>query len=282
MSVSVMTWVWNSSTSGPTQRLVLLAIADCANDQGTDAYPATATLAKKTGLSERGVRKAINGLRSIGELAVEYKAGPRGCNRYRVLMSDPVPHAGNPEPDATRHDVHSAPRATSTRHDVPGTRHKTSPDPAPGAPEPSMNKPEPKNIMSATEPPTSKTPRPDVEHICRHLADRIEANGSKRPTITDGWRTAARLLLDADHRTVVQVVAAIDWCQSDDFWRGNVLSMSKLRTRYDQLRLAAQRANGQRGQRDYNGLMLNEQTIADLERGRRLAAMDKLAIEEKS
>lgn len=83
--------------------------------------------------------------------------------------------------------------------------------------------------------------RPDVDDLCRHLADAIEANGSKRPTVTKRWRTSARLLLDADGRTPDQVRAAIDWCQADTFWRSVILSMPKLREKYDQIRLAAQR-----------------------------------------
>lgn len=82
-------------------------------------------------------------------------------------------------------------------------------------------------------------PRADVERICRHLADRIEGNGSKRPDITKKWRDAARLLLDKDGRSVEQVIACIDWCQSSTFWRPNILSMPKLREKYDQLRLQA-------------------------------------------
>ena len=82
--------------------------------------------------------------------------------------------------------------------------------------------------------------REDVERICRHLADRIEDNGSKRPKITQAWRTEARRLLDLDHRTVDQVIRCIDWCQNNTFWRKNVLSMPKLREQYDRLRLAAQ------------------------------------------
>ncbi len=146
MSVGVMAWVWKHSQSKPVQRLVLLAIADCANDRGTDAFPAASTLAKKTGLSERGVRKAINDLQSIGELEVDYKAGPKGCNRYRVLMPDLAPHAG------------------STRHHVPGTRHETTGDPAPRAPEPSLNHPptEPSlepSLSGALFEPQTKPPR---------------------------------------------------------------------------------------------------------------------------
>ncbi len=73
------------------------------------------------------------------------------------------------------------------------------------------------------------------------LADRIQANGSKRPTITGAWRTAARLMLDRDGRTEAQVALAISWCQDNEFWRANILSMPKLREKYEQMRLQAQR-----------------------------------------
>jgi monoamine oxidase len=89
--------------------------------------------------------------------------------------------------------------------------------------------------------------RDDVERLCEYLAGRVEANGSKRPSITKRWRDSARLMLDNDGRTEQQVMTAIDWCQDHEFWRANILSMPKLRERYDQLRLQAQRvpaANG--------------------------------------
>lgn len=83
--------------------------------------------------------------------------------------------------------------------------------------------------------------RPEVMALCVHLADRIEGNGSKRPPITKGWTDAARRLLDLDHREVAKVHKAIDWCQDDEFWRANILSMPTLRKQYDKLRLSAQR-----------------------------------------
>ena len=87
--------------------------------------------------------------------------------------------------------------------------------------------------------------RADVDRLCEHLADRIERNGSKRPTIGKTWHDAARLMLDNDGRTEQEVHGAIEWCQADEFWRSNILSMPKLREKYDQLRLQAQR--NQRG-----------------------------------
>lgn len=82
--------------------------------------------------------------------------------------------------------------------------------------------------------------RDDVDRLCEHLADRIEQQTGKRPNILKRWRTSARLLLDTDHRTEAQVHAAIDWCQDDEFWRANILSMPKLREKYVTLRLKAQ------------------------------------------
>lgn len=105
--------------------------------------------------------------------------------------------------------------------------------PGPTRPQPD---PEPDPVVSAIA-----ERRDDVERICEHLARRIEANGAKRPDVTKGWRDAARLMLDRDGRTEDEIHGAIDWCQSDEFWRANVLSLPKLREKYDQLRLQAQR-----------------------------------------
>lgn len=129
-------------------------------------------------------------------------------------LSDAISHA---PPDTTRVVVTTV-----------STDHNPEPDPQPATRTP-----------SAAE-------RPDVERICQHLADRIEANGSKRPTVSARWYRAGRLLLDADGHTEQQVHNAIDWCQADEFWRANVLSMPKLREKYDQMRLAAQRPRGGR------------------------------------
>jgi len=88
-------------------------------------------------------------------------------------------------------------------------------------------------------------PRPDVEAICSLLADLIEANGSKRPTITKRWRDSGRLLIDGDKRNVAEVERIIRWCQASTFWRSNVMSMTKLREKYDTLRLQADRDSAQ-------------------------------------
>lgn len=52
------------------------------------------------------------------------------------------------------------------------------------------------------------------------------------------WQTWARsidLAIRVDKRTVTQLETIIDWCQEDSFWCSNILSTSKLRTKFDEL-----------------------------------------------
>ena len=92
--------------------------------------------------------------------------------------------------------------------------------------------------------------RPEVAGLCDLLADRIEANGSKRPVVTRKWLDACRLMLDRDGRTEADVRGAIEWSQAHEFWRANILSLPTLREKFEQLRLQAER---DRATRPING-----------------------------
>jgi hypothetical protein len=85
------------------------------------------------------------------------------------------------------------------------------------------------------------TLRPDVISLLNLLDEEIRKNGGKVPSRTKKNADAARLMLDRDNIPAADVAGAIRWSQADEFWRSNILSMSKLREKYDQLRLAAQR-----------------------------------------
>jgi hypothetical protein len=86
---------------------------------------------------------------------------------------------------------------------------------------------------------------PSREPSCRlsHLlADLIAQDGSKRPMVTKRWADAERLLFERDERDGDEVERLIRWCQADEFWRANILSMPKFREQYDRLRKNAKRA----------------------------------------
>jgi hypothetical protein len=137
-------------------------------------------------------------------------------------------------------------RSQSVRANTSATSEEVASTPTRPDPTPISKEIEEPSIVSETAAPPDAPPEPvrdDVGRICLHLADRIEGNGSKRPPIRKAWFTAARLMLDRDGRSEADVHAAIDWCQDDGFWRGNVLSLPKLRERYDQMRLQAERSS---------------------------------------
>lgn len=145
-------------------------------------------------------------------------------DRMERVRSSRKPSSQDVRANNQRTDSEPAEHFAGTSHDVRLTPTQPSPT-------------HPSSSLSETAPP----PRDDVQQVCAHLADRIEENGSKRPTIGKGWKDAARLMIDRDGRTVDQIIKAIDWCQDDEFWRPNIMSMPKLREKYDQLRLAAQK-----------------------------------------
>src|SRR5258706_5616674 len=87
MSVRTMATVWERSQHAGTELLMLLAIADFADDNG-NAYPAVATLAAKCRMTSRNANLILAELRSTGELEVRPNQGPRGTNRYRIVHAE--------------------------------------------------------------------------------------------------------------------------------------------------------------------------------------------------
>jgi hypothetical protein len=105
-----MTWVWQHSRADGNVRLVLLAIADSANDDGLDAWPSMNRLCQKTRLSERTIRRCVRELEQLGELRClggrRGAHGRRVSNRYEVTMASSGqidrstrPTTGQPRPE---------------------------------------------------------------------------------------------------------------------------------------------------------------------------------------
>ena len=80
-----MARVWAHSKHGGTELLLMLAIADFADDDG-NAYPAVGTLAEKCRMSSRNANHLLATLRESGELEIRLNEGPRGTNRYRIAL----------------------------------------------------------------------------------------------------------------------------------------------------------------------------------------------------
>lgn len=243
--------VRSSTDLVPPRKLIMLVLSDMS-EAGTAEVPARRTpslkqLAKETGLGRSTVAEHLKGLQKEGWLRIKPNPGDR--NGYQLLIpwapdTDPVVvQEPDPKPDEVQEP--------DPGNQVEGSRSRTDEVQEPDTTRPAPGPPIRKNELDLPDEPSSssaKPPRPEIERICQHLADRMIANGCKAPTIGQKWRDAARLLLDKDGRTEDQVIAAIDWATADPFWQANILSLPTLRAKYEQLRLAAvrkrERANG--------------------------------------
>ncbi|MDX1545607.1 MAG: helix-turn-helix domain-containing protein [Rhodothermales bacterium] len=96
MSYQAVKYVLRHSRARGSARLVLVAIAEHADETGGRAWPSTETLAELANVSERMVRKNLRELESLGELTVHYKSGPHGCNLYTISLSAKPAEATTP------------------------------------------------------------------------------------------------------------------------------------------------------------------------------------------
>lgn len=246
MSNEALTWAFRQDLP-LTQKFVLVALADYADENG-ECFPKHERTAQRTGTSVSTVKRAIKSLTETGYLTTTHQYRDDGrfrANRYRLNIAHDIPGQSDPVGGSERTD--HQPRVTP----LPGQSDpNTGSEWASKNPQENPHRNPQENLGAAAadaeaegaieevfDDPTEN--RPEVEELCNLLADCIEANGSKRPTITDRWRDAARLLLDRDGRTTEQVAWIIQWSQTDEFWRGNILSMPTLRRQFDRLRLKA-------------------------------------------
>ena len=90
MSVRTISRVWEGSTHSGSELLMLLAIADFADDEGR-AYPSISTLATKCRTKPRYAIVLLEALGRSGELEIQKHKGPMGrggrTNLYRVVLS---------------------------------------------------------------------------------------------------------------------------------------------------------------------------------------------------
>lgn len=108
-----------------TDKFVLVAMADYAQDDGTHCYPSVETLARKTNLCERSVRYALRRLELAKLLVAQGVSNGRTPTKYRIALEN---------------SVQGILGGTS----CPVGGQSKTPNPAPVAPNPSLTVIEPK------------------------------------------------------------------------------------------------------------------------------------------
>lgn len=132
MSIRAIQAVWDRTATGGSVRLLLLALADFADEEGW-AWPSVATLAHRTGRSERQVQRLIGIAIEAGELESD-RGGGRGSSRYRITPGgEPVGGVTSTSPLGRhrrqgRGDTRDTPGATPA---TPEPSREPSDDPSP-------------------------------------------------------------------------------------------------------------------------------------------------------
>lgn len=168
MSIRAIQTVWDSSAQKGSALLLLLAIADYADDENC-AWPAVSTLAQKIRMSERHVQGLLAHLAVEGEIKIHANRGMRGCNLYQIVKQPLRGEAGctgGVKPDARRGEAGCAKGVN------------------PASPNPSLNRQEPERVEqlrfdSKASQPLSRSIFFDDEEIQKVFDSWIEHQRSK-------------------------------------------------------------------------------------------------------
>jgi hypothetical protein len=74
MSIKIMSACWDIDNLSHTQKIVLLSLADQANDSGV-CWPSMSSTSQRCGLNERSARRVIAELESMGHLSRSFHSG---------------------------------------------------------------------------------------------------------------------------------------------------------------------------------------------------------------
>lgn len=142
-----MTLAWSAKVGDHTDKLVLLALADNANDAG-ECYPSLTSVAMRCEVSKRTAIRAIQSLVEAGHVSIRKQAGRNSS--YRVH-----PTGDNVSPVTESHQCQEV-----TGDNVTPTGDNVSPLPPPYKPPPSENRHKPSiraraRVPGVDEPPPS-------------------------------------------------------------------------------------------------------------------------------
>lgn len=233
-NATVAVWRYRDEALTAVDRYVLLALADEADSAGYidgRARRSAPHIAEKTHLSRRTVDRTLKRLVAmdlVNVVTAPVRGGKNGGEPgdYHLPMVTMSNRSDDPDDTVTNRVGHTV------QSDADRASSRDNPGSSPG--------------MSDVPP---DDPMATPMYLAGLLADLIEQNGSRRPTVTKSWVTEIDRMIRLDERSPDLVEKCIRWAQADSFWRANIMSPAKLRKHYDRLRLdsiAAKQSNGRK------------------------------------
>lgn len=200
-----MNLVWEHAPVSGNELLLMLALADFADDEGRAGASMT-TLARKTRSDERTARRVLRRLQKHGLIAVDRKPGPENINRYRLLCEG---------------WGQFAPGGVLPGGVLPPPPGQIAPTPGGEMPPRGQSAPTP---ATASPPAQTRSPRagartrtPSIDLLEAHTPDVCVLENGSSPTgeahthaeaarIVEGWRTTFPAARGQAHRKVLAVI----------------------------------------------------------------------------
>jgi hypothetical protein len=180
MSIDVLSWVLKHSDETLGRRLVLLALADCAHDDGRGAWPSVQTVADKARLSRRQAQRCLRDLEENGSIERD-GSGRHGTACWTVVMG---------RKDVAPTDCQGATNRTPDGSELVQNVART---------------------VITTEPSLNPLPPNEIETVWKHWRKTMAPAASFSD---DRERTIRKALKIA---TVAECVRAINGCATSDF-----------------------------------------------------------------
>ena len=255
MSIAALDWAWRQDCPNATSKLVLIALADKANDDG-ECWPGMEHVARMVGISTRQVSTHLQRLEDVGLLARKRRRsgiGRLGSYVFHLNVDHRKPASGSTPPvegDRQWKDTSgSSPPVEADRHRKQASESTGSPaSPPPEADfrtEPTVN---PQGNPHSSDVPSDPQVSDDARALTREFAVAVKANGFKVPKRHQpsyrGWLVDMDRLVrlgapggDPDPQDPAEVREVIRFATTDNFWRSNIGSPTKFREQYPRLRL---------------------------------------------
>lgn len=206
MSVTAMAFVFKLKDIDPTDKFVLIAYADHADNDGGSIFPAVQSIADKTGYTTRTVQRATHNLESMGLLVLD-GVGPHGTHRWAIDLNWKPPSKGSTK-------VTPVPKSSP-----PCT--KVTPTPVPKSPDPSLNHQQP-SLAGKERPPEKKPAKPPTleETKLKTLVDHFSVktgipvpklvSKSDYSSFATRWKKPLQAILEHTHWDIAAAADIVD------------------------------------------------------------------------
>jgi len=229
MSIAHYKHIWsNYPEIKGSQKLVLLALAEFANEDNNECWPSIARLSEMTGLKDRQVQNILRELKEDGYIEIEVNHGRKNTNVYRLTMKEKVqssaPFNESEKVQSSDKKVQSSTEKVQSS-DIKGalgyTRSVIEPPIEPIEPPIDASRQTKKPVAT----PKAETKQPD--NLVKAILDAyVEVRGSNSINYGKEGSWAKRIAKDGTPPEMVK--ACYEWLKQDKFWEFKPLSLAKV------------------------------------------------------